>query len=231
MSFPMSALGLAAWFGLLTAISPCPMATNIAAVSYIGKKVESPFKVLLSGLLYTLGRVFAYVALAALIVGALLSQSAVSSFMTGYLTKVMGPLLIVVGVFLLGLVELSFSIGVGGEGVQKKVDSMGMTGSFLLGILFALAFCPTSAVLYFGSLLPLCVEHSSSVMLPLVYGVTTGLPVLLFAFLLAFAAARVGAAYNKLTVFSKWARIATGVIFIVVGVYYTLFAIYGVNIL
>ena len=217
------------WLGILTSISPCPLATNIAAISYIGKRVGSPRNVLLSGFLYNLGRMLAYVALGALLVASILAVPEVSRFLQEYMNKLLGPILIVAGMFLLELIRFTTS----GSGVsakmQRRVDRSGMWGAMLLGFVFALSFCPISAALFFGSLIPLSVKHSSAVILPSVYGIGTGLPVMVFAVLIAMGTRFVGSLFTKLTRIEFWARRITGVIFILVGVYYCLTYIFGLN--
>jgi cytochrome c biogenesis protein CcdA len=215
-------VGSALWLGILTSISPCPLATNIAAISYIGRKVGNSRQVFLTGLLYTLGRTLAYLALAVVLVASVLSVPQISLFLQKYMHLALGPLLIIVGMFLLGLIELSMSGGGIGEGLQKRVDAMGIWGALLLGIVFALTFCPTSAALFFGSLVPLSLKVNSSITLPAVYGVGTALPVIVFAVLLATSAQSVGKAYNVLAKIEWWARMLTGVVFVVVGIYFSL---------
>lgn len=228
MSEYVSAMALAIWLGILTSISPCPLATNIAAVSYIGRKVEKPRLVLLGGLLYTAGRTIAYVALAVLLAGALLSAPRVSFFLQTHLPRIVGPLLIVVGMFLADLLH----VGAGGPGMSERVtgraDRMGIWGAGLLGVAFALSFCPTSAALFFGSLLPLTVRAGSAVVLPLLYGVGTALPVVLFAVLIATGAHRIAAAFGRITRFELWARRITGIVFIGAGIFMTLRYIFNV---
>ena len=215
-------VGSALWLGILTSISPCPLATNIAAISYIGRKVGNSRQVFLTGLLYTAGRTLAYLALAVVLVASVLSIPQISLFLQKYMHLALGPLLVVVGMFLLGLIELNMGGGGMGEGLQKRVDAMGIWGALLLGIVFALTFCPTSAALFFGSLVPLSLKVNSSVTLPIVYGVGTALPVMVFAVLLATSAQSVGKAYNALAKIEWWARMLTGVIFVLVGIYFSL---------
>jgi cytochrome c biogenesis protein CcdA len=215
-------IGSALWLGILTSISPCPLATNIAAISYIGRKVGNSKQVFLTGLLYTLGRTVAYLALAFVLVASVLSVPQISMFLQKYMHLVLGPILIIVGMFLLGLIELNLGGGGMSAGLQKRVDALGIWGALLLGIVFALTFCPTSAALFFGSLVPLSLKLNSSVTLPVVYGVGTALPVLLFAVILATSAQSVGKAYNVLAKIEWWARTLTGVIFIIVGLYFSL---------
>lgn len=215
-------IGSALWLGVLTSISPCPLATNIAAISYIGRKVGNSRQVFLTGLLYTIGRTLAYLGLAFVLVASVLSVPQISLFLQKYMHLVLGPLLIVVGMFLLGLIELNMGGGGMGEGLQKRVDALGIWGALLLGIVFALTFCPTSAALFFGSLVPLSLKVNSSIMLPAVYGVGTALPVMVFAVLLATSAQSVGKAYNVLAKIEWWARMLTGAIFVLVGIYFSL---------
>jgi cytochrome c biogenesis protein CcdA len=141
----------------------------------------------------------------------------------------LGPLLIVMGMVLLELISFSRRGGGIGEGMQQRVDRLGMWGALLLGIVFALSFCPVSAALFFGSLLTLAVRHESGVILPAVYGIGTGLPVLVFAILIAFSANRIGKAYNSMAAFESWARRITGAVFIATGIYYSLTHIFGIS--
>jgi cytochrome c biogenesis protein CcdA len=217
----------ALWLGILTSISPCPLATNIAAISYIGRRVERTALVLLSGLLYTLGRTLAYMVLGAAIVAGLLAIPGVSRFLQKYMHLLLGPLLIIAGMFLLELISFRKAGGGVSEGLQQRVDRSGVWGALLLGIVFALTFCPTSAALFFGSLIPLAVEHRSSLLLPALYGVGTALPVIVFAALIALSAHLVARAFNALSRIELWARRLTGVVFIVVGIFLTLRYVYG----
>jgi len=224
------ALGSAVWLGILTSISPCPLATNIAAISYIGKRVDSPDKVLLSGLMYTLGRMLAYTILGVLVVASVLSIPDIAMFLQRNMSKALGPILIVVGLLLLGIINFRLPGFGASEKVTGRVEKWGIWGAGILGFIFALSFCPVSAALFFGSLIPLAVEHQSSVMMPTVYGVGTALPVVVFAVLIALGAKWVGTAFNKITAFEKWARRITAVAFLLVGVYYSLVYLAGVDI-
>ncbi len=221
-------IGTALWLGILTSISPCPLATNIAAISYIARKVGNSRQVFLTGLLYTVGRTLAYLVLAFVLVASVLSVPQISLFLQKYMHLALGPILIVVGMFLLGLIEMNLGGGGMGAGLQKRVDAMGIWGSLLLGIVFALTFCPTSAALFFGSLVPLSLTVNSTVTLPAVYGVGTAVPVMVFAVLLATSAQSVGKAYNVLAKVEWFARTATGCIFILVGIYFSLAHVFEV---
>jgi cytochrome c-type biogenesis protein len=216
------AIGSALWLGILTSISPCPLATNIAAVSYVGRRVGSRRAVLLSGGLYTVGRSLVYVLLGAAAVWSLMSMVAVSSFLQGTFYRLLGPLLIVVGLLLLGVFKFALPNLAASEDLQKRVDQAGVWGAGLLGVVFALSFCPVSAGLFFGSLVPLAVDRSSPLLLPFVYGLGTALPVAVFAVLLAAGVGWVGAVIDRVQVFERWARRVTAVVFIAVGIYETL---------
>jgi len=212
----------ALWLGILTSISPCPLAANIAAVSYVGRHVGSPRRVLFAGALYTSGRALAYLVLGAAAVWSLMSVVSASSFLQGSFSRLIGPMLIAVGLFLLGL----FSFSIRGAGVsdamRERIDRAGIWGALPLGALLALAFCPVSAALFFGSLVPLATQKSSPMLLPAVYGIGTGLPVVVFAVLIALGVGWMGAALDRVQVFERWARLATGLVFIGVGIFETL---------
>jgi sulfite exporter TauE/SafE len=216
------AVATALWLGILTSISPCPLSTNIAAVSYVGRRVGSGRAVLLSGVLYTGGRSLVYMVLGAVSVWSLMSMVSVSSFLQGTFSRLLGPLLIALGLLLLGVFELKVpSVGVSDD-FRERVDRAGVWGAGVLGLAFALAFCPVSAGLFFGGLVPLAVERSSPLLLPLVYGVGTALPVAAFAVILAAGVGWLGKALDRVQIFESWARRVTAAVFIGVGVYETL---------
>ncbi len=218
----------ALWLGILTSISPCPLATNIAAISFIGRRIGRTRVVFFTGLLYTLGRILTYVVLGILLVTSILSIPQVSHLLQKYMNKFLGPVLILVGMILLELIRINIP-GFGlSEKMQKRVELLGIWGAGLLGIVFALSFCPISAALFFGSLIPLSVKCGSSITLPAMYGLGTGLPVFLFAVLMAFGAQSVAKAFNRLTQLEWWVRRITGGIFILIGIYYCLVYIFNI---
>ncbi|MCX5801848.1 MAG: aromatic aminobenezylarsenical efflux permease ArsG family transporter [Candidatus Eisenbacteria bacterium] len=216
------------WLGILTSISPCPLATNVAAVSFIGRRIERARMVFLTGLFYTLGRMLTYVLLGILIVASVMSIQRVSNVLQEYMNKILGIVLILVGMVLLGLLRINLPGSGVSERVQKRAESWGIWGAGVLGIVFALAFCPVSAALFFGSLIPLSVKYNSSIALPAVYGLGTGLPVFLFAILIALGVQTLAKAFNKLTQIEWWVSRLTGVVFIVVGVYFCLAYVFHV---
>jgi len=224
------ALGSAVWLGILTSISPCPLATNIAAISFIGKRLDRPATVLLSGLMYTAGRMLTYMILGVLVVASVLSIPDIAMFLQKNMNKILGPILIIAGVFLLGLFNLQLPGFSASEKVTGKVEKWGIWGAGALGFMFALSFCPVSAALFFGSLIPLAVDYQSSVMMPTVYGIGTAIPVVVFAVLIALGAKWVGTAFNKISIIEKWARRMTAIVFILIGVYYSMIYIIGFRI-
>jgi len=233
----------ALYLGVLTSISPCPLATNIAAISYIGRKVENSRLVINAGVLYTLGRCLLYLGLAALLTTTALSIPAVSIFLQKYMHLLLGPIFLLLGMFLVGLITIASGGTMMSDGMQKRVDAMGIWGALLLGLLFAVSFCPTSAAWFFGLLalivgseagaitgvlarvgisLPEASLPAGTVVLPLIYGIGTALPVLIVAFLLAYSAQAVGKTYNVLSKVEWWARMSTGWVFVLVGIYFSL---------
>ena len=208
--------------GLMTAISPCPLATNITAVGYIGKDIESKRRVFFNGLVYTLGRGISYTAIGLIFyLGA--SQFKWSSFFQSWGDKLLGPILIVIGLFMLGVIKLTIP-GIGSlTGKMENRKNKAFWDVLLLGIVFALAFCPYSGVLYFGMLIPMTISSASGLYLPLVFALATGIPVIIFAWLIAFGVGSIGNLYNKMKAFEIWFRRVVAVIFIGVGIYYSVY--------
>jgi cytochrome c biogenesis protein CcdA len=217
----------ALWLGILTAISPCPLATNIAAISFIGRKPGQQNHVIGSGLLYSAGRTMAYLLLGVVITAGMLGSAEVSRFLQKYMNEALGPILIILGLVLLGWIGSGASLYIGAEKLQEKAKKGGLLWAVPIGFLFALSFCPVSAGLFFGGLLPLALKHQSSVLLPVVYGIGTSLPVVIFAFLMAFGSAYIGKAFHRLTHIEIWIRRLAGTAFVFAGLYYCLIHIYG----
>jgi cytochrome c biogenesis protein CcdA len=213
-------MATAVWLGILTSISPCPLATNLVAISFISRDVGSPARVLWTGLLYTLGRTLTYAALGSLLVSSVLSIPQISLALQYWMNRLLGPILILVGMFLLELIPFNFSTSIARASLQDRAKSWGIPGAGLLGMIFALSFCPVSAALFFGSLVPLSLKAGSSLGLPVLYGIGTGLPVSVFAVAMALGARSLSNALNRLGVVEKWSRRITGIIFIAVGIYY-----------
>ena len=212
----------AVWLGILTSVSPCPLATNIAAVSFISRRITQRNTVFLSGILYTFGRSLTYIVLGVLIVKTLVDVPILSDFLQRYVNKILGIVLVLVGMVLLDLLRIPMSIPSVSENVAKRLAEKGTFGSFPLGILFALAFCPVSAALFFGGLIPIAVKAQSGIGLPLIYGIGTGIPVLLFAFLMASGTGYINNLYYRITRIEFYTKKITGIIFILVGIYYVL---------
>jgi len=210
--------------GLMTSISPCPLATNITAIGFLSKDIANQRKVFINGLIYTLGRAITYTIIGLIFFfGA--SQFEFAGFFQEWGEKIMGPLLIIIGLFMLGILKIKIpGIGSLTEKMENKSNS-GFWGVLLLGIVFALAFCPYSGVLYFGMLMPMTISSASGLYLPLFFAIATGIPVIIFAWLIAFSVGSIGNVYNKLKTFELWFRRIVAVLFIVVGAYYV-FTIY-----
>lgn len=207
--------------GLLTAISPCPLATNITATAYIARTITNRRTVLLSGFLYTAGRMFSYTALSALIYfGA--SKFQVAKLFQGNGEKYIGPLMILIGLIMLGVIRLNFLFKGSSltEKLSEKFKGKGLLGSFLLGLVFALAFCPYSGALFFAILMPMTIAASEGLALPIVFSIGTGLPVIFFAFIIAFSMEKLGKYFKAIQKVEKVMRIIAGITFILTGLYY-----------
>jgi cytochrome c biogenesis protein CcdA len=207
--------------GVLTSISPCPLATNITAIAYISKEIKTAKHTLLNGIFYTLGRGASYTILATLIYFGL-SSFQISSIFQGWGDKILGPVLIIIGLIMFGIIKITF--GKGGEKIEKIklwLSQKGFIGSFLLGMLFALAFCPYSGVLFFGALIPLVLKSTESLLLPPIFALGTGLPVILFSFVIAFAVQKLSQIFKIMQKIEKIMRYGVATIFLLAGAYYT----------
>lgn len=213
---------IAAFFiGLMTAISPCPLATNITAIAYTSKKIGNSKQTVLVGIVYTIGRMVVYIGIAAIIVWIGISTFSISMALQKYGKLLLGPLLLIFGILMLNIFNIS--IGKSSERITKFKDYLsekGLIGSLLLGMLFALAFCPISGVFYFGMLIPLALQNSDPILIPSIFAIATGLPVIIFSLILVFSVSKIGEVLRKVQIFEQWMRKAVAVIFIIVGVYY-----------
>lgn len=209
--------------GLLTALSPCPLATNIAAIGFIGKEMEDRKRVFRNGLLYTLGRILAYTLLGFVLILILKEGSSMFGIQKTIGTwgeRVLGPALLVIGLFMLFGDRLNlprFGFKGNAEGLARK----GGWGALLIGILFALAFCPTSGVFYFGMLIPLSATTTAGYLLPAVFAIATALPVLVVAWILAFSVQQMGRFYGRMRTVQRWMNLFVGMLFIGIGIYYS----------
>lgn len=210
----------ALWLGVLASISPCPLASNVAAVSFLSKKIAHPFFVFISGLAYTFGRMVSYALLGWIIISSVLSVPQVAQLLQKYMGKALGPVLILTGFVLLGIITIRLPRLSLSQKHHNRLAESGAPGAFLLGFIFALAFCPVSAALFFGSLIPLAINSKSSIILPFIYGIGTGLPVLVFAVAIALGVTSLSHWFHRITKLEYYMRMITGGIFIIIGLYY-----------
>jgi cytochrome c biogenesis protein CcdA len=206
--------------GLMTAISPCPLATNITAIAYISRDIDNKKRLFVNGLIYTLGRAISYTGLGIILYfGA--SKFQIARFFQTHVEMYLGPLLIIIGVLMLDLLKIKFpSFSRFTDWIQGKTKKGSWLTALILGMLFALAFCPYSGVLYFGMLIPLTISSASGLYLPVVFAIATGLPVIIIAYILAFSISGIGNFYNKIQFFQKWLNKFVAVVFILIGLYY-----------
>lgn len=206
--------------GIMTSISPCPLATNITAIAFISKDIKSSRQTLLNGFFYTLGRGISYTLLATLIYFGLSSFS-ISSIFQGWGDKALGPVLILIGLIMADIIKINIkNSNPRIEQIKLWLAKKGYIGSLLLGMLFALAFCPYSGVLFFGVLIPMVLKSTESLLLPPLFALGTGLPVIIFSFILAFSAKKISSIFSKVSQVEKIIRKIISAIFIIIGIYY-----------
>lgn len=209
--------------GILTSISPCPLATNITAIAFISKDIKTPKHTLLNGLFYTLGRGVSYTLLATLIYFGL-SAFEISRIFQGWGDKILGPVLILIGLVLFGVIKFNLSSNSQKlDNLKKSFTSKGYVGSILLGMLFALAFCPYSGVLFFGMLIPMVLKSNEALILPPLFALGTGLPVIIFSLIIAYGIKHINSAFSIVSRIEKVTRYIVASIFIITGIYYSQF--------
>ena len=221
----------ALWLGLLTAVSPCPLATNVLALGFISQRALRPQQALVAGFLYAVGRSAAYVLISALVIGGLLAVPQISDWLQHHMNRLLGPVLIVAGLVLSGLLRPKISFSPFRRWGRSEDAPTGRGSAALLGFAFALSFCPVSAALFFGSLVPLAIREGSTVGAPLAYGLGTALPVLTLGWLMALGVSGASSLLSGLQRLEPWLRVGTGLLFILVGVYYTLVYVFRLAVL
>lgn len=206
--------------GIMTAISPCPLATNITAIGFISKDIEDKKKIFINGLWYTLGRAISYTGVGVILYfGA--SKFQIARLFQSNGQKYLGILLIIVGILMFDIIKIKFpGFGKLSDKVGNKEKKNNWWSALLLGVIFALAFCPYSGVIYFGMLIPMTLSSASGLFLPFVFAIATGLPVIIVAYILAFSISSIGSFYNNVKIFEKWFRKVIAIVFIIVGIYY-----------
>ena len=213
---------LAAWLGLLCVISPCPLATNIAAIGFLSRNSHNRKATMFAGMMYSGGRILTYIMIGTLLSHGLSTAPSLSHFLQKYMNLLMGPLLIILAMILLGLLSPpSFNTIKAPVFITSFAASSGVFGAFLLGLLFAASFCPSSAALFFGQLLPMMLSSGSSMSLSIIFGLTSGLPVLVFAFLLSCRIRKISPIYGGIVFIETWLKYATGVAFLLIGIWKT----------
>ncbi|MEA2061051.1 MAG: aromatic aminobenezylarsenical efflux permease ArsG family transporter [Thermodesulfobacteriota bacterium] len=228
MEFGIAQLFSVVWLGILTSISPCPLATNIAATTYIDKQINSPLVAVSAAVAYTIGRMVTYVLIASAIISGLISIPGMSMFLQTHMNKILGPVLLITGLLILELVPLKLPVMRLNTEMLKRMSDSGMPGAVALGVLFALGFCPVSAALFFGGVIPMSLELESRFFLPLLYGIGTAAPVIGFAVIVACSTRFAGLFFNRLAEFERWFRHLTGLVFVLIGVYFILKYIFRV---
>lgn len=219
---PVADIVLVLWLGILASISPCSLATNTATIAFLGRQIGRRGMAVVSGIAYALGRVTAYMILGCWIVSASQAVSGVALFLQKHMTRILGPTMILVGLLLLNILRFPGRGAVIHHKVQTFLGRKGWIGAYALGILFALAFCPVSAALFFGSTATLAIKHQSRIVMPGLFGIGTALPVLVLAFLVTYGMHALGRMFSKIHAIEAWARFISGCIFILVGFYHLL---------
>ncbi len=207
--------------GILGAFSPCQLSTNVAAFAFISRDIGETKRVTRSAIAYVLGKVVIYslVGGAVILLGLQLAQASIPVVV--FTRKALGPALVLLGLLMLGVVKLSLPFFARiGESLKSHLgERRDARSSFLLGVAFSFAACPTLFVLFFGSLIPLAVAASvGGLAFPAIFAIGTTFPLMLFVALLAFGAQSVTPVVKKLRAADVWVSRIAAVVFILVGI-------------
>lgn len=228
MTEALALMASAAGLGLLTAVHPCPLAGHLGALAALSGWSRRPRRVWVAGLALAAGFASAYAALGILLSWGLASAPHTSEVLQTYLTRLLGPLLVVAGMLMAGLLG-----GSGTPALRERLSARlgrrawGSWIAFPAGMLLALSFCPASAAIFFGVLLPLALTKQMPVLLPVTYGAGVALPLALAAFLAAFGAQWIGRKAER-EARTRTVRLAAGTVLILVGITHALRHVYGI---
>jgi len=206
--------------GLLVTLAPCPFAANIAAVGYLARENKGAVA-WRGGLYFTAGRALSYTLIATLIFfGA--SAFSVAGVFQGWGDKVIGPVFILLGLVVAGVIKIDLPSGSQKlAALKSRLAARGGWGAFFLGVLLALAICPYSGAIFFGALMPLVMKSAAGLVLPLFFAAGASLPVAVFAVLIAVGSNRLGAAMGAVQKAEQPMRYLAGVTMILAGLYYS----------
>ena len=212
----------ASWLGLICAVSPCPLAANVATLGIIVRNAANPWHVTWNALAYALGRILTFIAIASAITAGFAAAPMLSHALQKHISVFAGPLLIIIGAVLLDFVSLP-SLPLRGSlaKFRTRLSNCGTIGTFALGVVLTLAFCPSSAALFFGGLLPLAIERNAPIMLGAFFGMASVLPVIAIALVIAFASNQTAMMLDAFAVFERWSKRITAAICLIAGIYLT----------
>jgi cytochrome c-type biogenesis protein len=221
VSTELVTLATALWLGIVTSVSPCPLATNVAAISVLARRVGQRRRALAGAGAYTLGRMAVYLVLALILFGGLATMPKVAAFLRTEIGPLIGPILVLAGMAVLGWLPLPLNLRLGDGATARRISRRGLFGEFSLGALFALSFCPVSAALFFGSLIPLALPSAAPPLTVALYGLGTALPVGFIALLLVLSTEKAAKALGHLQTWQGRLTQGTAVVLLLVGVYLT----------
>lgn len=209
-------------FGLIGATSPCQLTTNLSAIAYVSRR-PGEGRAWMEAVTYTLGKVLVYTAAGGAVIALGLEIQSSTVPVVVVARKLLGPLLIVIGLMFLGLLNLRMSAGERlTEAIQRRISVRGAWGAFLMGVVFSFAFCPTLFLLFFGLTIPLGLRSEAGLLVPGLFAVGTALPLLAYAGLLAAGSGLAGGYALRLSRGYPVVRRIAGVIFILAGINDTL---------
>jgi len=210
------------FLGVIGAASPCQLTTNLSALAYASAQSARgrPF---LLGVAYAAGKISVYTLVGALVILAGLRLEAVSIPVVQVARKGLGPLMVLIGIGMVGLIRLKTTVGQGvAARLRGRFTRQGLAGAYLLGVAFSFAFCPTLFWLFFGLTLPLALGSSAGWTFPALFALGSSLPLLAVTGVVAAGFDALEAVMGRLRCIDRLLRVGAGVILVVAGVHDTL---------
>jgi len=210
-------------FGLIGATAPCQLSTNVAALAFLSRGVSNPSRVWGQTLAFVVGKVTVYLLVGGAVValGLQISQfSGTAIPVVVFARRALGPLLVVVGLFLLGVLKTQFTLGGRFSAwlEEKAGRRQGLIPAYLLGVAFSFTFCPTLFWLFFGLTIPLAIASPGGLLFPGVFAMGTALPVLALAALLTSGVVGVRETVKRFKAADVWIQRVVGGLFILIGI-------------
>ncbi|MBR5375120.1 MAG: sulfite exporter TauE/SafE family protein [Paludibacteraceae bacterium] len=208
-------------WGIIVAVCPCTMAANITAITAMSRDKREKRDVFARGIAYAFGRAAAYIALGILLVTFAQGLRIGESFQHLF-GLFLGPILVLIGILMLDIIHIHGLADKCMVVFNRMVKQFGFWKSFLLGIMLAFAFCPYSATIYFGVVIPSSLSAENGYIVPIFFAIGATIPVLSLAWIFAYSMDTAKKKLDKFQQYELWFRRILAILFIISGILFIL---------